>query len=65
MRADQQIERVLSQTSTEDFLEQLDETEVFTRCLQANNVPTEQYQELQAAYQEILQNLHEIDNRAE
>lgn len=46
-------------------LEDLDECEVFRRCLAENGVPEEDYGELLEAYGEILADIHEGDHNAE
>ncbi|MDD1702599.1 MAG: exonuclease SbcCD subunit D C-terminal domain-containing protein [Methanoregula sp.] len=47
-----------------ETLEDLSETEVFRRCLDAGNVPAEERQELNDAFAEILQELNEEDSSA-
>ncbi|MDD3536090.1 MAG: exonuclease SbcCD subunit D C-terminal domain-containing protein [Candidatus Cloacimonetes bacterium] len=61
----QLIDRTLEQTITEEALDDLDEREVFNRCMEAHNVPDDQRQELLTAYNEILQALFENDELAE
>ncbi|UUX91350.1 exonuclease SbcCD subunit D C-terminal domain-containing protein [Methanoplanus endosymbiosus] len=46
-------------------LEDLDENEVFRRCLAVNDVSEEDYGELLSAYGEILAEIHEGDHNAE
>lgn len=53
------VERVLQAVSEHESLENLNENEVFQRCLEQNEVLEEQQQELKAAYQEILQQLYQ------
>jgi exonuclease SbcD len=58
------IERTLSRMETEETLDDLDENEVFTRCLAAHEVPPEQQSELISAFREAVAALHE-DARGE
>lgn len=59
------MERALAQTQLEESLADLNEEEVFARCLEAHEVPEEQRPELVASYQEILKSLSEADTQAE
>jgi exonuclease SbcD len=51
--------------SAQQTLDDLTPQEVFEKCLQAREVPDAQRPALQLAWQEILQQLHEHDTRAE
>jgi exonuclease SbcD len=51
--------------SAQQTLDDLTPKDVFEKCLDANNVASEQRPALQLAWQEILQQLHEHDTRAE
>jgi exonuclease SbcD len=59
------VERTLSRMATEETLDDLDENEVFTRCLAAHEVPPEQQSELVSAFRETVAALHEDDARGE
>ncbi len=59
------IDRVLGQLQEEDTLADLNENEVFKRCLDKHAVPEEQRPELLRAYQETLSSLYEDDTQAE
>lgn len=59
------VERTLSRMETEETLDDLDENEVFTRCLAAHRVPSEQHGELVSAFREAVAALHEDDARGE
>ena len=48
------VERALSRSKVEETLDDLNENEVFERCLDAYDVPKDQRSELTAAYQEVL-----------
>lgn len=48
-----------------ETLDDLDENQVFTRCLNAFDVPEDEREELMASYREIVMALHETDTRAE
>ncbi len=58
-------ERVMSRAATEESLDDLDDTEVFERCLQAHDVPEDQRISLMNAYQEIIVSLKEADTMAD
>ncbi len=58
------LERALSAMNTDETLDDLDVTDVFTRCLDAHEVPREQRSELMNAYQEILVSLGDADPNA-
>jgi exonuclease SbcD len=51
--------------ATQQTLDDLTPQDVFEKCLDANKVASEQRPTLQLAWQEILQQLHEHDTRAE
>jgi exonuclease SbcD len=59
------VERTLSRMDTEETLDDLDENEVFTRCLAAHEVPEEQLSELISTFREAVTALHEDDTRGE
>lgn len=65
IKNNQVIQRALEQTSITETLDDLNEIEVFERCLQAHKVPEEQKQDLFSAYNEILLAIHETDSLAE
>jgi exonuclease SbcD len=56
------MERVLGQTRVTETLDDLDEKEVFERCLTAHEVPDHQRPELRDTYQETLTSLFEADS---
>lgn len=58
-------EQVVQSQQADESLEDLDAHDVFTRCLDAFEVPTEQRPELTAAYNEIITALYEEDAKAE
>ncbi len=53
------VARAMEQMHAGESLEEMDEEEVFRRCLEARQVPPEQHDELLASYREILLTLHE------
>ena len=55
------MDRVLQQIDTAETLDDLEPTDVFARCLEEYEIPTDQRPELTASYAEILQTLHETD----
>jgi len=59
------IDRVLEQSLAGEALDDLDENEVFERCLRAHDVPEDQRPELRRSYRETLAALYEDDSRAE
>ncbi len=59
------VERALSRMDTDETLDDLDENEVFTRCLAAHEVPQDQQSELISAFREAVAALHEDDARGE
>jgi exonuclease SbcD len=58
-------DKVMQQQESTETLQDLDELEVFKRCLNAHEVAESQRVGLQAAYEEILYNIRHADNRAE
>ena len=59
------IERVINTIDEHETLDDLDENDVFERCLDAFEVPLEERGELKASYDEIIRSLHEKDLHAE
>ena len=59
------LERSLGENAVAASLDDIDPDEVFERCLQAYEVPAEQVNALQHAYQEIIVALDEDDPRAQ
>ncbi len=59
------IEQVLKQSVIEETLDDLKVDDVFQRCLSTNLVPDEQYDELEATFQEIVSLIHEEDHHNE
>ncbi|WP_152513987.1 exonuclease SbcCD subunit D C-terminal domain-containing protein [Psychrobacter aquaticus] len=57
--------KVLNQQQNSETLQDLDEQEVFERCLMAHNVPDEQKPTLRDAYEQIVHGLHHEDKQAE
>ncbi len=57
--------KVLNQQHTTETLQDLNEREVFERCLTLNEIPDLQKDALRSAYQHIVYNLHHQDKRAE
>ena len=57
--------RVLAQNHAAERLDDLDPNDVFSRCLDAHNIPAEQRPDLLAAYRQILTDIQEADNNAE
>jgi exonuclease SbcD len=58
------IHRALAQNHAEETLDDLDEEEVFTRCLAAHKITEDERPALLRAYREIRQSLHEEDKAA-
>ena len=58
-------QQVLVQGASEETLDDLDELEVFERCLDAHQVEEEQREELLASYRQVLSSLHDEDGMAE
>ncbi|MDD3534503.1 MAG: exonuclease SbcCD subunit D C-terminal domain-containing protein, partial [Candidatus Cloacimonetes bacterium] len=59
------IDRVLEQSGIEETLDDLDENEVFERCLASHEVPQDQRRELLSTYQELLVSYCEKDRQKE
>jgi len=59
------IEQTLTQQYREERLEQLNEQQVFDRCLAQHQISDDETQELRESYQEILRHVHENDRHAE
>lgn len=59
------MDRVISAAADNETLDDLDEKDVFERCLDAFEVPDEDRELLTASYNEILKSLHEDDVNAE
>lgn len=59
------VDRVLSSIHENETLDDLDETEVFERCLDSFDVPAEERVEVIASYQEILTSFYQEDSNAE
>lgn len=57
--------QILSQMQMDESLDDLDETEVFTRCLDAHNVAQEQRLELMELFKEIFLVVHQKDQKRE
>lgn len=57
--------RALGAAQPQETLDELDETQVFARCLDANEIPAEQRDALQQTYREALALLHADDPQAE
>jgi len=55
---------VIVSDDTGETLEDLSETEVFRRCMEAGDIPEEDRKELTDAFAEILQDIHEEDTPA-
>jgi len=59
------LERAMSGMDAEETLDDLDVTDVFTRCLESHEIPDDQRPALLSAYQEIIVALNEADPMAE
>ena len=59
------IDRVIGTIAENETLDDLDPGDVFTRCLDAFDVPDEDREELTASYNEVITSLHEEDVNAE
>ncbi len=59
------MDRVISTIAEDETLDDLDAGDVFTRCLDAFDVPDEDREELTASYNEVIKSLHEEDVNAE
>ena len=57
--------KVLNQEQTSEALQDLDELEVFERCLTTHEVAENQRESLRDAYQQILHSIYHEDSRAE
>ena len=57
--------KVLNQQQISETLQDLNEEEVFERCLNAHHVPDEQKASLRDAYDQIVYNLRHADTQAE
>lgn len=57
--------KVLNQQQTSETLQDLDEMDVFERCLTINDVADSQKDSLRDAYNQIVYDIHSIDSRAE
>ncbi len=57
--------KILNQQQTSETLQDLNEMEVFERCLTINEVPDIQKDSLRDAYNRIVHGIHSIDSRAE
>jgi exonuclease SbcD len=55
------LEQVMTGKDTKETLDDLNETDVFKRCLQVHKVPEEKHEALLTAYQEIIAALNEAD----
>ncbi len=61
----QLMDRVMSAIHEDETLDDLDENDVFERCLESFAVPLEERAELTVSYKEIIKSLHEEDVNAE
>jgi len=59
------MDRVMQLTDAEDALEDLSPRDVFSRCMDAGEVPQEDRDDLMESFREILQSVREADVRAE
>ncbi len=59
------VDRVISTIAENETLDDLDAGDVFTRCLDAYDVPDEDRVELMASYNEVVRDLQEADRNAE
>jgi len=59
------IERVISNISENETLDDLDANDVFVRCLDAFEVPENERRELTTCYNDVVKSLHEDDVNAE
>ncbi|WP_289020154.1 exonuclease SbcCD subunit D C-terminal domain-containing protein [Desulfobacter postgatei] len=55
------MDRVISTVAEDETLDDLDAGDIFTRCLDAFEVPDEDREELTISYNEIIKSLHEED----
>lgn len=58
------IDRALTKTDDTETLETLSDSDVFSRCLIANEVPDEERESLMETYREAISSLHTIDTNA-
>jgi exonuclease SbcD len=65
IRNNRLVERIMGKISEDETLDDLDERDVFQRCLDAFEVPADQRAELWTSYNEILKELLEKDQYAE
>jgi DNA repair protein SbcD/Mre11 len=61
----QVMDRVIGTVAEDETLDDLDDGDVFNRCMDAFEVPDEDREELTASYNEIIKFLHEEDLNAE
>ena len=61
----QTYNKVLNQQQTSETLQDLNEEEVFERCLNAHSIPDEQKSTLRDAYEQIVYDLRHADSHAE
>ena len=59
------MDRVINAINEDETLDDLDAGDVFTRCLDAFEVPDEDREEMTVSYNEIIKSLHEEDINAE
>ena len=59
------VQSVLGQIHADETLDDLDPGDVFERCLETHAVPGDQREGLRAAYREIMQQINDVDERAE
>ena len=59
------MDRVIRTAAEDETLDELDTGDVFTRCLDAFEVPDDDREELTSSYNEIIKSLHEDDVNAE
>lgn len=59
------MDRVISTTAQDETLDDLNTGDVFTRCLEAYDVPDEDREDLTASYNQIIKDLMEEDRNAE
>lgn len=59
------IDRVIRKTHVEETLDDIDEYDVFKRCLDAHDIPSEERDPLLLCYKEIVHSLHVADRNAE
>ncbi|MGO1687587.1 MAG: exonuclease SbcCD subunit D C-terminal domain-containing protein, partial [Psychrobacter sp.] len=57
--------KVLNQEQTSETLQDLNELDVFDRCLEVNDIASTQKPSLRDAYQQILHNIYDDDSQAE